>query len=32
MACKSMEDVFLNEFNVKKDEWNRFIRASIEKM
>jgi hypothetical protein len=32
MDYKSMEDVFLNEFNVKKDEWNSFIRASIEKM
>jgi hypothetical protein len=32
MAYKSMEDIFLNEFNVKKDEWNSFIRVSIEKM
>lgn len=32
MTYKSMEEIFLNEFNVKKGEWNDFLRASIDKM
>jgi hypothetical protein len=30
MTYESMEEIFLNEFNVKKGEWNDFLRRSIE--
>jgi hypothetical protein len=32
MSYKSMEEIFSNEFNVKKGEWNDFLRRSIDKM
>jgi hypothetical protein len=32
MSYKSMEEIFSNEFNVKKGEWNDFLRRSIDEM
>ena len=32
MSYKTMEEIFLKEFNLKKGEWNSFLRTSIEKM
>ena len=32
MGYDTMEELFLNEFNVRPDQWNSFLRTSIEKI